>query len=71
MHIPDSPLNTVESAIFGVVALLSAMRVAKRILKDEFYSKRCAFCGNLIPADEHAHHLEMCGLKKLGGRAVN
>jgi hypothetical protein len=40
-----------------------ALRLAKRMIKAEFSKKRCVFCGEKIPADEHSHHLEICSLK--------
>lgn len=63
----EFPFNTVETLVLGGLALGLVASIAIKILKAEFRSKECVFCGRSVPADEYAHHLEICGLKKLRG----
>jgi hypothetical protein len=63
---PEISFNAFEAFLFGALALVLAAGIVHRIIRDEFRRKKCVFCGDLVPADEHAHHLEICGLKKLG-----
>lgn len=66
MAMLEIQFNAFEALLFGALALVLAVGIANRIIKAEFRRKKCVFCGDSIPADEHAHHLEICGLKKLG-----
>jgi hypothetical protein len=66
---PEIPFNTFEAFLFAALALVLSAGVATKIFKAEFRPKRCVFCGESVAADEHAHHLEICGLKKLGRTA--
>lgn len=68
-HIPEIPFNYLEALLFGAVAAVSAVGVARRIIKQDFGKKKCVFCGGEIPADEYEHHLEICGLKMLAKRS--
>jgi len=67
-HLPEIPFNAFESLFFCLVAFLLAVALGRRILKSEFGKKTCVFCGAEVPAEEHAHHLEICGLKMMGRR---
>ncbi len=58
----ETHLNGIEALLFGLLAIVLAAGLAVRIFKAEFRRKKCVFCGESIPADEHAHHLEICGL---------
>jgi hypothetical protein len=61
----EFPFNSVETIVLGVLALGLVVNVAIKVLREEFCSKECVFCGRSVAAGEHAHHLEICGLKKL------
>lgn len=65
MGLIETHVNGIEALLFSLLAILLAARLAARIFKAEFRRKRCVFCGEAIAADEHAHHLEICGLMKL------
>ena len=61
----EIPFTEIDTILFGALASALAVAVVIKILKNEFRSKKCVFCGNFIAADEHAHHLEVCGLRNL------
>lgn len=63
----EYPFNTVEALLLGGLALGLIGGLVRRIVKAEFRPKECVFCGRSVAADEHAHHLEICGLKKMHG----
>ncbi len=65
MGLIETHLTAIETLLFSGLATLLAAKLAARVFKAEFRRKKCVFCGESISADEHAHHLEICGLMKL------
>jgi hypothetical protein len=58
IQIPEIQFNSVEDS--------SRKDKGEYCEEIEFRSKKCVFCDQSIAADEHSHHLEICGLKALG-----
>lgn len=67
-QLPEIQFNSIEGYFLCVIALLLVFALGKRIIKHEFLPKKCVFCGASVPADEHTHHLEICGLKMMHRR---
>lgn len=62
---PMIPFLWMEATLLGSVALTLAAIHFWRIIRSELRPRKCVFCGDSIPAIEHEHHLETCGLRKL------
>jgi hypothetical protein len=67
-HLPEIPYLWIETALVGFVVLALAAIHLWRVLRSELRPRTCVFCGESIPSDDHAHHLEICGLKALLSR---
>jgi hypothetical protein len=64
-YIPDIPYIQIELLLAGVFVLALAAIHLWRTFRAEVRPRTCVFCGHSVPAAEHAHHLEICGLKRL------
>jgi len=51
----------------GFVLALGALHLWRTFMS-ELRSRKCVFCGEAVPPDEYAHHLEICGLKMIARR---
>jgi hypothetical protein len=68
LHLLEIPYVEIEMSLAGVFVLALAALHLWRTLRAELRPRKCVFCGEKIPADEHAHHLEICGLKMMLSR---
>jgi len=68
VHLPEVPYFQIEMLIAGAFVLALGAIHLWRAIKSELRSRRCVFCGESIAPDEHAHHLEICGLKMIMSR---
>jgi hypothetical protein len=68
----EIPYFEIEAALAGAFVLALATIHLWRAVHSELKPRTCVFCGERIDADEHPHHLEICGLMTLslrgGGR---
>jgi hypothetical protein len=64
-HLPAIPYLWIETALFGVGVMVLAAIHLWRVLRSEFRSRTCVFCGDSVRSEDHAHHLEICGLTAL------
>lgn len=64
-HLPEIPYLWIETALIGFAVLALAAIHLWRVLRSELRPRTCVFCGASVPSDDHAHHLEICGLKAL------
>jgi hypothetical protein len=64
-HLPEIPYLWIETALLGFVVLALAAIHLWRVLRAELRPRECVFCGASVASDDHAHHLEICGLKTL------
>jgi hypothetical protein len=67
-HLPEVPFNELHAFFYGSGALIFGLILLVRFIRSEVRPRKCVFCGEKIPADEHAHHLEICGLKMMLSR---
>ncbi len=65
MFHPEIPYTKIETLLVGAFILALAAIHLWRMLKSELSSRECVFCRKTVPADEHTHHLKICGLRKL------
>jgi hypothetical protein len=65
VQLPEVPYFQIEMRIVGAFVLALLAIHLWRVIKSELRSRRCVFCGKSIAPDEHAHHLEICGLKMM------
>ena len=57
-----------EAGLAGAFVLALATIHLWRAVHSELRPRKCVFCGESVAADEHPHHLEICGLKTLSLR---
>jgi hypothetical protein len=64
-HFEEIPYSHIEALLVGAFILALAVIHLWRTLKSELRKRECVFCGKAVPSDEHAHHLEICGLRRI------
>jgi hypothetical protein len=70
IQLPEVPYSQIESSIVETFVLLLLVIHLWRAIKSEFCSRRCVLCEKSVAPDEHAHHLEICGLRMTHKRTV-
>jgi len=66
----EIPYFEIEAALAGAFVLALATIHLWRAVHSELRPRKCVFCGESIAADEHPHHLEICGLMTLSVRSA-
>lgn len=70
LDLPDIPYFQIELLIAGAFVLALGSLHLWRTFRAETRPRKCVFCGVTVPPDEHAHHLEICGLKMIQRRGT-
>jgi hypothetical protein len=65
---PERLYFELEMIVAGAFVVAIGALHLWRTFRSETRPRKCVFCDDLIPADEYAHHLEICGLKTLSRR---
>src|SRR5450631_4031071 len=62
--LPDIPYAQIEILLAGTFVLVLGAIHLWRVLKSEIRPRKCVLCDESAPADEYAHHLEICVLRQ-------
>src|SRR5271165_2570830 len=66
----EIPYFQIEAGLAGAFVLALATIHLWRAVHSELRPRKCVFCGETVDAEEHPHHLEICGLMMLSIRGV-
>jgi len=62
-QLPVIPFNELHSFLFASAAIVLGAIFLYRLIKSEVLWRKCDLCGELVPPDEHSHHVTVCALK--------
>jgi hypothetical protein len=62
-QLPNVPFTEIETFVASTFVIALGCIHLWKTFRSELKSKKCVFCGEMTPADEYTHHLEICGLK--------
>jgi hypothetical protein len=68
--LPEIPYFEIEIMLAGAFVLTLGVLHLWRTVRSEVLPRKCVFCGDTVPAHEHTHHLEICGLKMMSRRGT-